>query len=58
MTEEQKDEIKGAIARTRAACDDVETMLADYDQCKSDTSRKYLAAAIVKTAAAFRQQAS
>lgn len=54
MTEEQKNTLKSMIGHIRAAADEVEQMIADYEQCKSETSRKYLGAAILKSAQALK----
>jgi hypothetical protein len=57
MTEEQKNAIKQIVEHARATADEIDQMLADYDQCKSETSRKYLGAAILKTAQTLRPSA-
>lgn len=54
MTEEQRNTLKSMLEHVRATLDEVEKMLADYDQCQSETSKKYLGAAILKTAAVFK----
>jgi len=54
MTEEQRNTLNGMLAHVRATLDEIEKMLADYDQCQSEMSRKYLGAAILKTAAVFK----
>ena len=50
MTEEQKNTLKSMIGHIRATVDEIEQMLADYDLCQSETSKKYLGAAIMKAA--------
>lgn len=50
MTDEQIEEIKSAISNVRKRADEVEQMLADYARCESETSKKYLGAAILKIA--------
>lgn len=55
MTEDQRNTLNGMLKHYRAALDEIEQMLFDYDQCKSETSRKYLGAAILKTAQALKQ---
>lgn len=50
MTPEQLNELKKMIAETRAALDEVDTMIADVEKCVSDISKKYLYAAIKKQA--------
>ena len=54
MTEEQRNTLNSMLGHIRAMLDEVEKMLADYDQCQSETSKKYLGAAILKTAAVFK----
>lgn len=55
MTPEQIEELKKALAQTKAACEEAETMTSDYDKCESEISRKYLSAAIKKHAASIMQ---
>lgn len=57
MTEEQKNAIKSLVEHARATADEIDQMLVDYEQCKSETSRKYLGAAILKTAQALKSNA-
>jgi hypothetical protein len=54
MTEEQRNTLNIMLEHVRASLDEVEKMLADYDRCQSETSKKYLGAAILKTAAVFK----
>lgn len=54
MTEEQRNTLKSMLGHVRATLDEVEKMLVDYDQCQSEMSKKYLGAAILKTAAVFK----
>lgn len=57
MTEEQKNALKSTLEHVRATLAEVETMMEDYEKCQSETSRRYLGAAILKTAAVFRPNA-
>ena len=57
MNEEQKNAIKSLVEHARSVADEIDQMLADYEQCKSETSRKYLGAAILKTAQALKPNA-
>ena len=57
MNEEQKNAIKSLVEHIRATADEIDQMLADYEQCKSETSRKYLGAAILKTAQMLKPNA-
>ena len=57
MTEEQKNTLKSMLVHVRATLEEVETMMEDYEKCQSETSRKYLGAAILKTAAMLKPNA-
>ena len=57
MTEEEKNNVKSAVEKMRSLVDNIECMLQDYEACKSDTSKKYLGAAILKIASPLVQKA-
>lgn len=50
MSKEQIEELAKALAAMSKAIAETETMIADYNGCQSDISKKYLAAAIKKQA--------
>ena len=50
MTKEQIEELARALAAMRDAISESEALIEDYSQCRSDISRKYLAAAVKKHA--------
>lgn len=50
MTKEQIEELAKALAAMREAIAESEALIEDYSQCRSDISRKYLAAAVKKHA--------
>lgn len=54
MNEEEKNQLKALAEKARAVIDDIESMIQDYDACKSETSKKYLGAALLKTATVLK----
>lgn len=54
MTEEDIKAITESIQHTRKILDDIESMISDYEVCKSETSKKYIGAAVMKLAAAYK----
>lgn len=53
MNPEQIEELRKAIIAVTDACKEAECLISDYMKCESDVSKKYLAAAIKKHAAAI-----
>lgn len=50
MNKEQIEELAKILAAMREIISETDAMIEDYSQCRSDISRKYLAAAIKKHA--------
>ena len=53
MTPEQINTLSKMLADTKTAINETEEMLADFNACTSEISKKYLAAAIKKHAASI-----
>jgi hypothetical protein len=53
MNQEQLESLKTSVAATKEACIETEKLISDYMKCESDIAKKYLGAAIKKTAAAI-----
>ena len=50
MNKEQIEELSKVLAAMREAISESEAMIEDYSQCRSEVSKKYLAAAVKKHA--------
>ena len=57
MNDEEINEILSLIKHARQAIDDLEAMIQDFQACKSETSKKYLGAAILKQSSQLKQTA-
>jgi len=53
MNKEQIEELAKALAAMRDSISEIESIIEDYGQCRSEVSRKYLAAAIKKHSSAL-----
>lgn len=55
MTEEQLQQFREITRQMQDKIDDFNAMLDDYAGCKSETSKKFLGAAILKMSEQFKQ---